>query len=80
MKEVFSCVVCFWIVLVVCSSAIDGCRGKRTYEPPAASAPQYSDTERALKRSYDDAGIEYDEKMIRDDARAIEQLNRELGN
>jgi len=55
-----------------------GCAGnssETTWQPQ----PQYNSTEEALKRSYDDAGVEYDEKMIRDDALAIEQLNRELG-
>ena len=36
-------------------------------------------TEAKLRRVYDSQGIKYDDKMIRDDSKAIEQLHREFG-
>ena len=44
-----------------------------------SSLPAYESTEDRLRRVYDSQGIKYDNKMIRDDARAVEQLNREFG-
>lgn len=36
-------------------------------------------TEDKLRRVYDSQGVQYDDQMIRQDARAIEQLHREFG-
>jgi hypothetical protein len=39
---------------------------------------RYTDTELKLKKAYDEQGIDYDDKMLRDDARAIESLSEEF--
>ncbi|HZR53738.1 MAG TPA: hypothetical protein VFB06_30050 [Streptosporangiaceae bacterium] len=44
-----------------------------------SSTPVYESTEDKLRRVYDSQGIKYDNKMLREDARAIEQLHREFG-
>ena len=38
----------------------------------------YESTESTLRRVYDSQGIKHDDRMIREDARAIEQLHREF--
>jgi len=43
------------------------------------STPRQESTEDKLRRVYDSQGIKHDDRMIRDDARAIEQLHREFG-
>jgi hypothetical protein len=75
MKELGTLIV----VLIVVSTLVNGCDREPSYTSQPAE-PTYNATERALKESYNANDIEYDEQMIRDDARAIEQLNRELGN
>jgi len=42
--------------------------------------PRHERTEDKLRRVYDSQGIKYDDRMIREDARAIEELHREFGN
>lgn len=44
-----------------------------------ASKPAQEGTEDKVRRVYDSQGIKHDDRMIRDDTRAIEQLNREFG-
>ena len=39
-----------------------------------------SSTERTLRRVYESQGIKHDDKMIREDAKAIEQLHRDINN
>jgi hypothetical protein len=41
--------------------------------------PTIESTENKLRRVYDAQGIKYDDKMIREDARAVEELHREFG-
>gem|GEM_PF-4468406 len=48
----------------------------RTYRPASGSRESTQDT---LRRVYDAEGIHYDERMIREDTRAIEQLYKEFG-
>jgi hypothetical protein len=44
------------------------------------SLPQAVESnEDKLRRVYDSQGIRYDDQMIREDAKAIEQLHREFG-
>lgn len=61
-----------FVVLLVCVISMCSSGNERR------RAPVYTPTEQKLKDAYDAQGIEYDEQMIRDDARAIEQLNSEL--
>lgn len=44
-----------------------------------ADSPSYESTEDKVRRVYDSQGIKHDDRMIREDAKAIEQLNREFG-
>jgi hypothetical protein len=72
MKEMFSLVL-FLVVVLTLARGYES--RQHDYVSPAA---QSESTEDKLRRSYDSQGIEYDEEMIRKDARAIEALNREL--
>lgn len=51
-------------------------------QPTSRNEPvqRYTDTELKVKKAYDEQGIDYDDKMLRDDARAIDALNREFNN
>ncbi len=66
--------MCKGIILCLCV-CISAC-GPST--PTSTTAPVYSDTELKLKKAYEEQGIEYDDAMLRDDARAIEALSREF--
>jgi hypothetical protein len=44
-----------------------------------SNTPRYESTEDKLRRVYDSQGIKYDDKMIGEDARAIEELHRDFG-
>ena len=63
-------------VLFLCS-CISACGPS---QPTSRTQPvqQYTDTELKLKQAYEAQGIDYDEKMLRDDARAIESLSEEF--
>ena len=63
-------------IIILCLCACISACGPST--PTSTTAPVYSDTELKLKKAYEEQGIEYDDAMLRDDARAIESLSREF--
>jgi hypothetical protein len=64
------------LFLCSCVSACGPSQPMSRIEP----VKQYTDTELKLKQAYDAQGIDYDDKMLRDDARAIDALNREFND
>ncbi len=64
----------FLSLLVGC--LLGGCSNS---PPGGANTPRQESTEDKLRRVYDSQGIKYDDRTIREDARAIEKLNREFG-
>ena len=70
-------VVIIIFMLLYALGNIKGCNSTPSYSPP--TPPAVESTEDKLRRTYDSRGIPHDEKMIRDDSRAIEQLHREFG-
>lgn len=69
-------IVAIIIIMLACFTGDDSDRESYT---PRSSGTRQSSTEDLLRQSYDDAGIEYDEQMLREDARAVESLNDEFG-
>lgn len=65
-------------IFLVAGIIFFGCAG-------GGSAPTYApnnteqSTEDMLRKAYDHEGIDYDEKMLKEDAAAVEQLYREFG-
>jgi hypothetical protein len=64
------------IIVLVLLGALSNNDSSSTSSP---SRPAVESTEDKLRRVYDSQGIDYDDRMIREDARAIEQLHREFG-
>ena len=64
------------IILLVLMGGLSNNDSSPTSSP---SPPAVESNEDKLRRVYDSQGIEYDDQMIREDSRAIEQLHREFG-
>ena len=66
----------FLVIILIAGSLKGGCNDTGNSTPvPTAGVESNEDK---LRRVYDSQGIDYNEKMIRDDTRAIEQLSREF--
>ena len=74
---VVSATTLFWLLIAASfvGLALFGQSGSNS----DTSTPRYEATEDKLRRVYDSQGIRHDDRMIREDARAIEQLHREVG-
>mgnify|MGYP005855528163 CR=1 FL=1 len=71
-----------WVIGIILVLALVGSLFKNdnpSSSNSGTSTPRYESTEDKLRRVYDSQGIKYDDRMIREDARAIEQLHREFG-
>lgn len=73
-----------FVALVVVASMFksDDSGTSSSEHPPrrnSGTSPRTNEsTEDTLRRVYDSQGIKYDDRMIREDARAIEQLDRKF--
>lgn len=71
---------CAVVALLVAALFNATCNNKSPAPSPRpAYTPSYESTEDKLRRVYDSQGIKYDNKMLREDARAVEDLHREFG-
>lgn len=61
-----------WVGIIAMALIGRGCNDTDNKSPGVES------TEEKLRRVYDSQGIDYDEQMIREDARAIERLSNEF--
>ena len=66
------------IAAILTLTALAGCGEAGPSSDKPKPVPQQT-TEDIMRRNYDARGIKYDDKMIRDDARAVDRLNKEFG-
>lgn len=81
--------VLFWsciVVFVLAAGIVGACKDaqnayRAASDVPSADRPYanaHESTEAKVRRVYESQGIKFDEKMIRDDAKMIERLHRDL--
>jgi len=71
-----------WIIGIVLILALLVSKTKQNDTGSSSSGnnrPSYESNEDKVRRVYDSQGIKHDDRMIREDTKAIEQLAREFG-